>query len=128
MIRVSEVVLAGHPDKFCDQIGDAIVGACVEQERDAYCQVEVAAWSDEVWINGGIATSAPFTGDLGDIVQRVAERIGYRDDSPLRGAQRARSSRSNLRLRGAVPRRFRVHDAVCREVTDPRRWTWHVND
>ena len=25
MIRVSEMVLPGHPDKFCDQIADAIV-------------------------------------------------------------------------------------------------------
>ncbi len=25
MIRVSEMVLPGHPDKFCDQVADAIV-------------------------------------------------------------------------------------------------------
>ena len=28
MIRVSEFVLPGHPDKFCDAVADAIIGAC----------------------------------------------------------------------------------------------------
>ena len=28
MIRMSEVVLPGHPDKFCDQVADAIVAEC----------------------------------------------------------------------------------------------------
>ena len=55
MIRVSEMVLKGHPDKFCDQVADAVVAACMRHEPDAYAQVEVAAWGDEVWLNGGIA-------------------------------------------------------------------------
>jgi S-adenosylmethionine synthetase len=29
MIRVSEMALPGHPDKFCDQIADAIIAECV---------------------------------------------------------------------------------------------------
>ena len=33
MIRVSEAVLPGHPDKFCDQIADAIVGALEIDDR-----------------------------------------------------------------------------------------------
>ena len=38
----------GHPDKFCDQVADAAIAACVEADADAYGQVEVAVWSDQV--------------------------------------------------------------------------------
>ena len=45
MIRISEMVLPGHPDKFCDQIADAIVNQCKRVDPLAYCQVEVSVWS-----------------------------------------------------------------------------------
>ena len=37
MIRVSEMVLPGHPDKFCDQAVDAIVAACYAADPAGYC-------------------------------------------------------------------------------------------
>ena len=60
MIRVSEAVLPGHPDKFCDQIADAIVAESYRVDPRAYCQVEVSIWSDQVWISGGVATRETF--------------------------------------------------------------------
>ena len=59
MIRVSEMVLPGHPDKFCDQVADAIIAECVAIDADAYGQVEVSTWSDHVWLSGGICTRKP---------------------------------------------------------------------
>jgi S-adenosylmethionine synthetase len=47
MIRICEMVLPGHPDKFSDQIADAIVAECLRVDPDAYCQVEVGVWSDQ---------------------------------------------------------------------------------
>jgi S-adenosylmethionine synthetase len=29
----SEAVTEGHPDKICDQVSDAILDACLEQDR-----------------------------------------------------------------------------------------------
>lgn len=109
MIRMSEAVLKGHPDKFCDQIADAIVAASSSGERDAYCQVEVAAWGDDVWVNGSIATRAERSFTIEEIVRTKARDIGYVDDD-------------------GNPRRFVVHDAVTRNHLDPRRWTGSVND
>ena len=54
MIRFSEMVLPGHPDKFCDQVADAIVAECYRADPEAYCQVEVSCWGDEIWLTGGI--------------------------------------------------------------------------
>ena len=49
MIRTSEAVLPGHPDKFCDLVTDAIVAECYAVDPAAYCQVEMSVWSDQVF-------------------------------------------------------------------------------
>ena len=38
MIRISEMVLPGHPDKFCDQVADAVIAECVAIDPDAHGQ------------------------------------------------------------------------------------------
>jgi S-adenosylmethionine synthetase len=110
MIRLSEVVLPGHPDKFCDQIADAIVAECYNADARAYCQVEVSAWCDQVFLTGGIATRRPLARDLADIVRATGRRIGYVSPNAV------------------VADRYQVHDHVCQHRTDPRTWTDHVND
>jgi S-adenosylmethionine synthetase len=110
MIRVSEAVLPGHPDKFCDQIADAIVAESYTVDPRAYCQVEVSVWSDQVWISGGIATREPVERPLDEIVREVGHNIGY------------------VRGNAIDADRYQVTDVVCRFVRDPREWTDHVND
>ena len=110
MIRISEAVLAGHPDKFCDQVADAVIAECMKVDEDAYGQVEVAAWSDEVWLNGGICTRKPMTRPIRDIVIETGKAVGY--------------SGGNWVDAG----RYRVTDAICRRVNDPGVWTSKVND
>ena len=110
MIRMSEAVLPGHPDKFCDAVADAIVAECYRADERAYCQVEVSTWCDEVWLNGAIATRKPLARPLEEIVREVGREIGYVEPCPV------------------VADRYRVRDSVCQEVRDPREWTDHVND
>jgi S-adenosylmethionine synthetase len=110
MIRLSEVVLPGHPDKFCDQIADAIVAECYRADDRAYCQVEVSVWSDHVFLTGGIATRKPLARDLADIVRATGRSIGYVAPNAI------------------VADRYQVHDHVCQFRVDPRTWTDHVND
>jgi S-adenosylmethionine synthetase len=110
MIRMSEAVLPGHPDKFCDAVADAIVAECYRADERAYCQVEVSTWCDEVWVNGGIATRRPLARPLDEIVREVGREIGYVEPCPV------------------VADRYRIRDSVCQEVRDPREWTDHVND
>ncbi len=40
MIFTSESVSAGHPDKVCDQISDAILDATLSQDKDSRVAVE----------------------------------------------------------------------------------------
>jgi S-adenosylmethionine synthetase len=104
------MVLPGHPDKFCDQVADAIVAACAEADAEAYCQVEVGVWCDEVWISGGYSVGEAVIPPLEEIVQSVVRKVGYRDH------------------RTGEVQRFRVLDQTCKEPTDPRSWTRKVND
>lgn len=110
MIRVSEMVLPGHPDKFCDQIADAVIAEAVRVDRDAYGQVEVATWSDRVWLNGGICTQKPLKKSLREIVVETGQSIGYVPGNHIDA------------------NKYVVDSSVCLLVDDPSRWTRHVND
>ena len=110
MIRLSEAVLPGHPDRFSDQVADAIVAAAYAVDPRAYCQVEVSVWSDQVFLTGGLVTRAPLQEALPDIVRRVGLAIGYRPGSTLDAT------------------RYQVINSVCELRQDPRTWTDRVND
>ena len=40
MLFTSEQVSAGHPDKICDQISDAVVTDCLKRDRNSRVAVE----------------------------------------------------------------------------------------
>lgn len=110
MIRISEMVLAGHPDKFCDQVADAVIAECMQVDWDAYAQVEVSTWSDQVWLSGGICTRNPLQKTIDEIVIETGISIGYIEDNCIDA------------------RRYQVTDTICRPTEDPRLWSDKVND
>ena len=59
MIRVSEAVLPGHPDKLCDFVAESIVQAALAVDAEAYAQIEAAIWCDQLWLSGGYAARGP---------------------------------------------------------------------
>jgi len=73
----SESVGVGHPDKICDQISDAILDACLEQDPDSRVAAEVLAGSGLVVLAGEITTEARL--DFQDITRQMINRIGYTD-------------------------------------------------
>lgn len=71
----SESVCAGHPDKVCDQISDAIVDAILEQDPAGRAAVETAVGGNRVILLGEVTTTA--TVDYEKIVRREIRRLGY---------------------------------------------------
>ena len=65
---------AGHPDKLCDQIADAILDAHLRQDPNARVAVEVFATAGKMLI-GGEATSKAEV-NCGSIVEDAIDRIG----------------------------------------------------
>ena len=110
MIRVCEFVLPGHPDKFCDAVADAIIGEVLKVDADGYGQVEMAVWSDQVFLTGGVCTRRPIPVDFADVVVATGIAIGYTAGNHIDA------------------RKYKVTDTVCRVIDDPGKWTAHVND
>jgi len=71
----AESVRAGHPDKFCDQIADAILDAHLAHDPAARVAVEVFATEGKMIIGGEVTSMAEV--DCGEIVAEVINRIGY---------------------------------------------------
>lgn len=71
----SESVTAGHPDKVCDQISDAILDACLSQDSDSRVACETAINTDFVLVMGRITTKAII--DIPSIVRKTVQEIGY---------------------------------------------------
>ena len=74
----SESVTEGHPDKLCDQVSDAVLDACFEQDPRSRVACEAATKTGFVMVLGEITTNAIINFD--ELVRRVVKEIGY-DDS-----------------------------------------------
>lgn len=76
-IFTSESVCAGHPDKVCDQISDAIVDAVLSQDQFGRVAVETVAGFNQLVLMGEITTSAKI--DFKKIAKEQIKRLGYID-------------------------------------------------
>lgn len=71
----SESVCAGHPDKICDQISDAILDAALRQDPYARTAVETMVTSNRVVLSGEVNTRAQL--DFAQIAREQIQRLGY---------------------------------------------------
>ena len=78
LMFTSESVTEGHPDKICDQISDAVLDACLEQDPFSRVACETATKTGYVMLLGEITTRAQINFD--ELVRKAILEIGY-DDS-----------------------------------------------
>lgn len=71
----SESVCAGHPDKICDQISDAIVDAALSQDPRSRTGIETVAGANQICLFGEIKTNAQI--DYETVVRDTVKRLGY---------------------------------------------------
>jgi S-adenosylmethionine synthetase len=72
----AEAVRKGHPDKFCDQVADAILDAHLSYDPNARVAVEVMATAGKITIGGEITSRASINYE--QVVAGVMHQIGYR--------------------------------------------------
>jgi len=75
----SESVTAGHPDKVCDNISDAVLDAILSQDSCARVACECSATTNLVLIMGEITTTAKV--DVKEVAKEVIREIGYTDEN-----------------------------------------------
>jgi S-adenosylmethionine synthetase len=81
LLFTSESVTEGHPDKLCDQLSDAVLDACLEQDPLSRVACETAAKTGFVILLGEITTRAHLNFD--ELARKVITEIGY--DSSEKG-------------------------------------------
>jgi len=77
-VFTSESVSAGHPDKVCDQISDAILDAYLAEDPNSRVACETIIKNNMVFIAGEITSLA--NPDLEPIVRQTINNIGYDTD------------------------------------------------
>lgn len=71
----SESVAAGHPDKICDQISDAVLDAALAVDAKSRVAVETLVTYDRAVLAGEVTCPKPI--DFEKIARRVIKRLGY---------------------------------------------------
>ncbi|GIK84007.1 MAG: S-adenosylmethionine synthase [Patescibacteria group bacterium] len=71
----SESVCAGHPDKICDQISDAILDAVLERDPFGRVAVETLVTANNVVLAGEVTTSTMI--NFEDIARKQIATMGY---------------------------------------------------
>ena len=82
LLFTSESVTAGHPDKLCDAISDAILDACLQQDSHARVACETMVKGTDTGsriILAGEITCAPPKIDYEAVARKTAASIGYTD-------------------------------------------------
>ncbi len=71
----SESVCAGHPDKICDAISDAIVDAALTQDPNSRTGIEAVVGADRIVLLGEIKSTAELDFEL--IAREKIRELGY---------------------------------------------------
>lgn len=71
----SEAVCAGHPDKVCDQISDAVLDAALIVDSRARVAVETLATANKLVLAGEVSLKGKL--DFTDIARKKMEDLGY---------------------------------------------------
>ncbi|OQB05897.1 MAG: S-adenosylmethionine synthase [bacterium ADurb.Bin212] len=76
-MKTAESVSAGHPDKVCDQISDAILDECLKQDPESRVAVEALGGHGKIFVCGEITSQAKL--EVEKIVEQTYRGIGYND-------------------------------------------------
>ena len=73
--KTAESVCAGHPDKLCDLIADAILDECLKKDRYSRVACEVMATKGKIFVCGEITCAKKI--DIRMVVRQTLAKVGY---------------------------------------------------
>lgn len=79
MFVTCESVTKGHPDKFCDQVSDAVLDFIISRDPTAHVAVETMATNGHIILAGEVTTTVKMDDSIyKDIVKKVIKDVGYK--------------------------------------------------
>jgi len=75
MMFTSESVTEGHPDKFCDQVSDAVLDECLKFDPGSHVACNTYVTMGLIIVGGEVTTRARFNVD--ELVRKLGNDIGY---------------------------------------------------
>jgi len=72
---VSESVCAGHPDKVCDQISDAVLNAALSVDKNSRVALETLVTTNKVVMAGEVTCSQNL--NYSEIAKKIIRELGY---------------------------------------------------
>ena len=138
MLKTVEVPLAGHPDKVCDQIVDAILDEYLRRDPKSRVDLQALGSNGMLMVGGTVDSRADF--DCGELAKRVYQQIGYSDEiEPFINIERPAEDLSRNIVNGGaqgttivygyatketreyLPRAYVYANAIARRIDDLRR-------
>ena len=74
----NEIVFAGHPDKVCDQISDALLDAYMKYDKFTRAGIEVVGGKGKIFITGEVTSNTDV--DVEAVVKKVLKTRGYNEN------------------------------------------------
>ncbi|MDP2631141.1 MAG: methionine adenosyltransferase domain-containing protein [Candidatus Uhrbacteria bacterium] len=117
MFKTVEVPLAGHPDKVCDQIVDAILDEYLRRDQNSRVDLQALGSHGMVMIAGTVDSRADF--DAAELARRVYKEVGYDDDiEPFVNIERPSEDLSKSIVKGGAQGTCVVHGYATRETRE----------
>ena len=77
IIKTSEAVFKGHPDKVCDQIADGLLDVLLSHDKESRVAIECLIKENFVFIAGEVTSN--YSIDYVQETRRILDEIGYND-------------------------------------------------
>lgn len=109
--KTAESVCAGHPDKLCDLIADAILDECLKMDRNSRVACEVMATKGKIFVCGEITCAKKI--DIRLVVRQTLAKVGY---NPLKFIVFVYVHRQSADIAGGVNKALETRDADTDDI------------
>lgn len=109
--KTAESVCAGHPDKLCDLIADAILDECLKKDRYSRVACEVMATKGKIFVCGEITCSKKI--DIRLVVRQTLAKVGY---NPLKFIVFVYVHRQSTDIAGGVNKALETRDVDTDDI------------
>lgn len=109
--KTAESVCAGHPDKLCDLIADAILDECLKKDRYSRVACEVMATKGKIFVCGEITCAKKV--DIRTVVRQTLAKVGY---NPLKFIVFVYVHRQSTDIAGGVNKALEARDVDTDDI------------